>query len=59
MFEAGAVMRYLAADKKRAAGVNRWVLPKRIGTVTLVHDVADKEIIAAIAFVRQWLNSQA
>lgn len=57
-FGSAAVIRYLATDKKRLSGRNAWVLPTRIGQVTIVRDAADKEIKAAIEFVRQWLNSQ-
>lgn len=54
-FEPSATMPYLATDKKRVAGKNAWVLPMRIGKVTVVRDVTDKEIVAALGFVRQWL----
>ncbi len=53
-FEPAAVTPYLAADKKRTAGRNTWVLPAGIGKVTIVRDVADKEVRAAIGFVREW-----
>ncbi len=54
--EAKKVMSYLATDKKRVASQNKWVLPERFGKVTLANDVTDKEIVAAIDSVRQWLN---
>ena len=55
-FEARAIMPFLGTDKKRIAGRNTWVLPNRIGKVTLTSDVTDKEIVAAIDFVRHWLD---
>lgn len=56
-FESEDVIPYLGTDKKRTAGRNVWVLPSRIGAVTVVSDVTDKEIRAAIEYTRQWLNS--
>jgi 3-dehydroquinate synthase len=53
-FEPRAVTPYLVTDKKRVAGRNAWVLPVGIGKVTIVRDVADKDIMAAIGFVREW-----
>jgi 3-dehydroquinate synthase len=54
-FEPADVTPYLAIDKKRAGGVNAWVLPVGIGKVTIVRNATDKEIVAALRFVRQWL----
>lgn len=54
-FEPADVTPYLAMDKKRAGGANAWVLPVGIGKVTIVRDMTDKEIVAALMFVRQWL----
>lgn len=53
-FEPGEVTPYLSVDKKRAAGRNAWVLPLAIGKVTIVRDVADKEVRDAVRFVREW-----
>lgn len=53
-FETGDIMPYLVTDKKRTLGRNAWVLPVAIGEVTIVRDVADKEIRDAVRFVREW-----
>lgn len=55
-FDARGVTPFLKMDKKRSYGVNAWVLPVRIGGVTIVRDVTDNEIRAAIGFVREWLG---
>lgn len=55
-FNARAVTAFLKTDKKRAHGTNAWVLPVRIGGVTIVRNVTDNEIRAAIGFVREWLG---
>jgi 3-dehydroquinate synthase len=57
-FDAVQIAPYLKDDKKRALGRNAWVLPVRIGKVTIVRDVADKEIRAAIGFTREWLGAE-
>lgn len=57
-FEVHSVTSYLKTDKKRAVGQNAWVLPVRIGKVTIVRDVTDNEIRAAIGITRDWLKAK-
>ncbi|MCH8880327.1 MAG: 3-dehydroquinate synthase [Planctomycetes bacterium] len=45
----GTVMSALRGDKKSVGGVARFVLPTKIGEVTVGHDVGDAEIESAIA----------
>ncbi|HWO58252.1 MAG TPA: 3-dehydroquinate synthase [bacterium] len=52
-----AVIAHLALDKKRQGGRNTWLLPRRIGAVASVRDVADNEIVEALRYVRRWLDS--
>lgn len=56
-FDPESVIPYLATDKKRVSGHNTWVLPVEIGRVTIVRDVADKDIRAAIGFAREWAGA--
>ena len=44
-----AMMSALRGDKKSVGGVVRFVLPTKIGEVTVGHDVGDAEIESAIA----------
>lgn len=55
-FQVRSLTPFLETDKKRAHGKNAWVLPNRIGGVTIVRNVTDNEIRAAIEFVREWLG---
>jgi 3-dehydroquinate synthase len=49
-------LRAIRVDKKRRRGRNVWVLPRRIGHVSLVDDVRDDEVVRAIRFVCAWLD---
>jgi 3-dehydroquinate synthase len=41
-----------SGDKKNRAGVRRFVLLERLGNATVVEDVTDAEVVAAIAYLR-------
>ncbi len=59
--DAKSVLQRMASDKKKEAGVQKWVLPVREGGVRIVTDVPESSIDAAIASVstRNWLVSSA
>ncbi len=57
--QAKRVTPYLRLDKKRVSGGNVWILPRRIGAVTFVSDVSDKDIRGAIEFVQNWAESRS
>jgi 3-dehydroquinate synthase len=57
-FRASDIMSHLGFDKKRKDGRQVWVLPERIGKVTMVDNVTDKEIRDAIDFVSGWLKEK-
>ncbi|GAB4313893.1 MAG: 3-dehydroquinate synthase [Candidatus Zixiibacteriota bacterium] len=44
------ISQYLQSDKKRMAGTLRWVLPRGIGRVGIVDDVASREINGALRY---------
>jgi shikimate kinase/3-dehydroquinate synthase len=52
-FDPASVRRALQADKKRAAGRQRWLLPLRIGQVVEADDVTDLELDRAIRGIHQ------
>jgi 3-dehydroquinate synthase len=43
----------MASDKKKSAGIQKWILPRRGGGVTMVMDVADEAIDRAIQSVTE------
>ena len=52
-FEPDAVRSALGADKKRAAGRQRWLLPMEVGHVVEVDDISDDELDAALRAIEQ------
>ncbi|MEW5701964.1 MAG: 3-dehydroquinate synthase [Candidatus Zixiibacteriota bacterium] len=52
-FTISDIMKPLRLDKKRHAGRAIWVLPRSVGSVRLVDDVADEEVRAALIFLRR------
>jgi shikimate kinase/3-dehydroquinate synthase len=52
-FEPDAVRAALGADKKRAAGRQRWLLPMQVGHVIEVDDITDDELDAALRAIEQ------
>lgn len=52
-FEPDAVRAALGADKKRAAGRLRWLLPMGVGHVVEVDDITDDELAHALASIHQ------
>ncbi len=46
---AAAIVGAMAHDKKRSAGAMRWVLPRDVGDVVLVDDVAPEAVTAALS----------
>jgi len=51
-FDGDQALQLLTSDKKRVAGVQRWVLPQRQGGVHLRQDVTEQMIRDAIALVQ-------
>jgi 3-dehydroquinate synthetase/shikimate kinase len=52
-FEPDTVRSALGADKKRAAGRQRWLLPMELGHVVEVDDISDEELDAALTAIQQ------
>ena len=50
-FDRGAVIAATRGDKKREAGVQRWILPMAIGEVVEVNDVTAAELDAALEVI--------
>jgi 3-dehydroquinate synthase len=48
---------HLSFDKKRRSGRNVWILPERIGQVTILDDITQREVGKAVNFVNRWLAS--
>ncbi|MBI3873294.1 MAG: 3-dehydroquinate synthase [candidate division Zixibacteria bacterium] len=55
-WRAEMIVSFLKVDKKRSGGVNVWVLPRRIGLVTMARDASDREIKGALRFVGAWMS---
>ncbi len=53
----GDVLRLLLSDKKTVSGVVHFVLPRKIGKVEIVNDVAEKVVIEAIDELRRLSQS--
>ena len=56
---AAALMAHISVDKKRRAGKQQWIIPRRIGRVMIVDDLSDREIRDAIAYLAQWARQHA
>jgi 3-dehydroquinate synthase len=50
------IISHLSVDKKRSAGRNVWVLPRRIGEVKLYNNVTEKEIRGALLQLARWMT---
>jgi 3-dehydroquinate synthase len=48
-----AVLRLLQSDKKTIHGVLHFVLPTKVGRVSIVKDVPERAVVNAVRFIRE------